>query len=159
MIPEAKILNYFGSKPPASIVWLNKEVSGLPPSSTPNNVDTIASSGLVYGKNVVFGGKTTDGEWVDVAILKIWLIKELQRANFELLCSKPKINYSMADAYHFVNTTNKVLHQAYLNGGIREDYKVDVKLPDSTNRKIEIYFKANLVGAIVSAAINGVIYL
>lgn len=166
---------------PGSETWALKELSSFVPSRLSatqkseleeNNITTYRR---YAGQNITMGGKTLNGQWIDVIRFKDWLESEVSTNVFNALKSGPKTPYT-DDGIALVETAVKdALSKGQKNGGIAPD-EMDsngVKTPGFTvtvpkaldlteaQRKSrvlpDVKFTARLAGAIHSVTIDGTI--
>ena len=150
---SAYIVATLGNAKPAEKTWHFVDMGNLYPT------EPIHENALYitedYGVNVLYGGKTMSGEWIDVLILKTWLENALQTQMFNLFYTTNKIPNTPSGLLQISNSVGQVLEIAHNLGGIEKDYKVDVVSGGGRNSKVT--FTARLTGAIHDADIVGTV--
>lgn len=150
---SAYIVATLGNAKPAEKTWHFVDMGNLYPT------EPIHENALYitedYGVNVLYGGKTMSGEWIDVLILKTWLTNALQTQIFNLFYTTNKIPNTPSGLLQISNSVGQVLEIAHNLGGIEKGYKVDVISGGGRNSKVT--FTARLTGAIHDADIVGTV--
>lgn len=140
---DALVVSTIGNAPPSQAVWANVPLSVVGDFS-PDQENTIQ-------QNILLGGKSTSGEWVDVVVFENWLKWAIQTQVFNLMrrVSKPS-------AIQIENAINVALEAGKQLGGIIR-YKVTTTNIDPRNRTASFQWKAQTTNAIHSTTISGIV--
>ena len=141
---DALVVSTIGSNPPSQAVWTNVQL--------PNSVENLPSNEYNnIQQNILLGGKTTSGEWVDVLVFENWLKWAIETQVLALFkrISKPSV-------IQIENAINVALEAGKQLGGIVR-YKVTAINVDPRNRTASFEWKAQLTNAIHSTTIKGIV--
>lgn len=113
---------------PGSETWNLKTLNLIEPAMlTGTEMQDFKERNLNYyatyaGKNVVQGGRTLSGEWIDVIRFRDWLKNDMQYRIFNLLYTHPKIPYTDEGIALVQNQMIASLTQGQRQGGIEKEY-------------------------------------
>lgn len=140
---DALVVSTIGNAPPSQAVWVNVPLAVVGDFS-PDQPNSIQ-------QNILLGGKTTSGEWVDVVIFENWLKWAIQRQVFNVMqrVAKPS-------PLQIENAINVALEAGKQLGGITR-YRVRQTDFDVRNRTASFEWKAQLTNAIHSTTISGIV--
>lgn len=141
---DALVVSTIGNNPPSQAVWTNVQL--------PNSVENLASNEYNnIQQNILLGGKTASGEWVDVVVFENWLKWAIETQVVALFkrVAKPSI-------IQIENAINVALEAGKQLGGIVR-YKVTATNVDTRNRTASFEWKAQLTNAIHSTTITGIV--
>ena len=143
----AHVVSTLGACKPANAVWCNLPIP-----------DTLAldSSGTNYtktinGLTVLLGGYSASGEWVDVVVFENWLKWAIQTQVFNLMKRSAKPNSVQVE-----NSIRTALEAGKSLGGL-SSFTVRTTNVDRQNRTASYEWEAQLVGAIHSTTITGIV--
>ena len=169
----------FLSYDPGSEAWAYKQLAAVEAQSlSTQDIMSLENRNISYyikvaGTNMVCGGKTAAGEWIDTIRFRDWLKTRIQEKGINLLLSLPKVAYTDKGIGLFQNAVSSALDEGVSVGGIAEpennedgsvtpSYTITVPKAaelDAQTRKSRrltgIKWSARLAGAILISEIDG----
>ena len=164
---------------PGSETWALKQLSGVTTQNfTATQINAInKKNGNYFEKyhdniSLTNPGKVASGEWIDVIRFRDWLVDKIQTDQVQMMINRKKLPYTDAGIQTAVNTLRKSLQEGQNIGGIAPDELdennnsipgFEIRYPlasevsdnDKAARKLTIYFRGRLAGAIHAGDIQG----
>lgn len=143
----ALIISEIGACKPSTCIWGNIR---LP------DVADVVSDGVnrvteINSQKVLLGGYTASGEWADVVVFENWLKWAIQTQVFNLMKRSAKPNPIQIE-----NSIRTALEAGKSLGGL-SSFTVRTTNVDRQNRTASYEWEAQLVGAIHSTTITGIV--
>jgi hypothetical protein len=148
---DAKIVKMFMSQPYVFDGNFVNQPIALPADFENSQDESFVGQYQFGDSTYLTAGKTINGEWVDVVLLKHWLTRQLE---VEVL-SKFYTNNKITNPTIIQDTIMAVLERAKKLGGITR-YVVR-QVPSSERNKPRFEWKAQLSGAINNVTISGTV--
>ncbi len=153
--------------------WVYKQLTSVYPATlTDTQKQILSEKNISYfqasaGKNIPFGGKTLNGEWIDVVRFRDWLKNDMQIRVANLFLTNPKIAYTDSGIALVQNQMIASLKSGVQWGGITEvEYDENgtaipsftTSVPLSSNLTATQRTSRTLEGCTFTARISGAIH-
>ena len=119
---------------PGTITFAYKSLNGPSVSKlvTPTATSYLERENINYyttigGRNVIIGGQTASGEFIDITRGIDWLSSRIQENVFSYLATLSKIPYTDDGADILINAATEILDQAVGRGVIDQNYEITKK--------------------------------
>ena len=170
---ECGLVGRFAPEQAGSNIWEQKTIIGLTVDTlTPDEISYIhGKNGATYENvgsvDIVTGGKTADGSWIDEVIFVDWLKSRIQESVYALLVNTRKIGYTSAGAAAIEGAMRSVMAEGIQVGGLADDPAPVVTVPNvlnlssaqrATRTLPDVTFTARLAGAIRATTISGSVF-
>jgi hypothetical protein len=180
---QVRLLNWSGAAwagnrlpaDPGSATWAFKTLAGVQVDGNLTGGQTAvieSKGGNVYrriaGVNITTFGIMASGEFIDITRFIDWLDQRIKERIFGVLINAPKVPYTDTGVDLMRNEVLAQLNQGIAVGGLAADPKpvvtaprvADIDTADKANRILpDVFFQANLAGAIHKLVISGVLSL
>ena len=143
----AYVVSTLGACKPASAVWCNLPI----PVALALDSSGVNSTETINGLTVLLGGYSASGEWADIVVFENWLKWAIQTQVFNLMKRSAKPNPIQIE-----NSIRTALEAGKSLGGL-SSFTVRTINVDRQNRTASYEWEAQLVGAIHSTTITGIV--